>query len=411
MKKLIVILLLVCAQAQAQYTFKTVVDTPNPPKINILIGDLGINSNINQLATLLAFDKSENSFAFYANGKELFQNPDISVKTRFQNQNIQVEISGLSKYELVLLQNTKSNVYLSPKSDIILTLNGGTTATIEKADLETQSLGKISIDNSIMDMYFSAFGGDYAYANNSFNWSFTPKSESDIDKMELNADFSFHQSYSLGSGKAKKSDAKPIVFYAKGRVSTNAKDSLNYLYVYPVNFNISGESDAQIMARLGVEGNQTFTSGRVAFNFSYEKLIGNLVNLTYGSNRLRLKPVLNVGGKIYNEFENMRMGAESENEFSGQVYANMYYNIPVFDNYSLILESNAYYDFSESINPDQKIKLNYSIALGVELPKTPFKTLFKYKDGQVDVNNLDDSNLTIGLLTDFESLIGATKKK
>jgi hypothetical protein len=107
----------------------------------------------------------------------------------------------------------------------------------------------------------------------------------------------------------------------------------------------------------------------------------------------------------------MRMGAESENEFSGQVYANLYYNIPVFDNYSLILESNAYYDFSESINPDQKIKLNYSIALGVELPKTPFKTLFKYKDGQVDVNNLDDSNLTIGLLTDFESLIGATKKK
>ena len=85
----------------------------------------------------------KNSFAFYANGKELFQNPDISVKTRFQNQNIQVEISGLSKYELVLLQNTKSNVYLSPKSDIILTLNGGTTATIEKADLETQSLGKI----------------------------------------------------------------------------------------------------------------------------------------------------------------------------------------------------------------------------------------------------------------------------
>ena len=221
MKKLIVILLLVCAQAQAQYTFKTVVDTPNPPKINVLIGDLGINSNINQLATLLAFDKSENSFAFYANGKELFQNPDISVKTRFQNQNIQVEISGLSKYELVLLQNTKSNVYLSPKSDIILTLNGGTTATIEKADLETQSLGKISIDKSIMDMYFSAFGGDYAYANNSFNWSFTPKSESDIDNMELNADFSFHQSYSLGSGKAKKSDAE---FYKREQEKEKAQE-------------------------------------------------------------------------------------------------------------------------------------------------------------------------------------------
>ena len=107
----------------------------------------------------------------------------------------------------------------------------------------------------------------------------------------------------------------------------------------------------------------------------------------------------------------MRIGADGENEFSGQVYANLYYNIPVFDNYSIILESNAYYDFSEKINPEQKIRLNYSVALGVELPKSPFKTLFKYRDGQVDVNNLDDSNLTIGLLADLESLVGVTGKK
>ena len=408
MKKLIALLLFVCVQAHAQYTFQTVVDTPNPPKINILIGNLGIDANINQIKTLHYFDSTQNSFAFYANGKELFQNPDIAVKTRFQNKNIQVEISGISKYELVLLQNTQANVYLSSKADIKLILTNG-VHTISKPDLEKQSLGKIEMNESIMDMYFAASGGEYAYANNSFNWSFTPKSESDIGKLELNADFSFHQSYALGSGKG--NDKKPLVFYAKGRVSTNSKDSLNYLYVYPINFNISGASDAQMMARFGVEGNHTFTSGRMAFNFSYEKLIDNLVDLTYGSNRLRLKPVLNVGGKIYKEFDNMRIGADGENEFSGQVYANLYYNIPVFDNYSIILESNAYYDFSEKINPEQKIRLNYSVALGVELPKSPFKTLFKYRDGQVDVNNLDDSNLTIGLLADLESLVGVTGKK
>ena len=118
MKKLIALLLFVCVQAHAQYTFQTVVDTPNPPKINILIGNLGIDANINQIKTLYYFDSTQNSFAFYANGKELFQNPDIAVKTRFQNKNIQVEISGISKYELVLLQNTQANVYLSSKADI-----------------------------------------------------------------------------------------------------------------------------------------------------------------------------------------------------------------------------------------------------------------------------------------------------
>jgi hypothetical protein len=112
---------------------------------------------------------------------------------------------------------------------------------------------------------------------------------------------------------------------------------------------------------------------------------------------------------VYKEFDNMRIGTESSNELSGQVFANLYYNIPVFDNYSIIIESNTYYDFSEAINPDQKLKINYSIALGVDIPKSPFKTLFKYKDGQVDVNNFSDSNLTIGLLADLESVLGSGK--
>lgn len=409
MKKLVVLLLFICAQAQAQFTFQTVVDTPKPPKINILIKNLGISTKIDQLKTLIAYDNAQNGFAFYANGKELFINSEITVKTRFQNQAIQIEMSGLSKYDLVMLQNTKENVYLSPNKDILLTLTDGSTFTVEKSDLEEQSLGKIEINESIMDMYFAAFGGEYAYANNSFNWSMTPKSESDINKMELNAEFSFHQSYGFCGGK--EGNGKPLVFYSKGRVSTNAKDSLNYLYIYPLNFDISGAGDAQVMARLGAEGNQSFTSSRMALNFSYEKLIGNLVDFTYGSNRLRLKPVINLGGKIYKEFDNMRVGPDAENELSGQVYANLYYNIPVMDNYSIILESNAYYDFSDKINPDQKIRLNYSIALGIDLPKTPFKTLFKYKDGQVDVNNFSDSNITIGLLADLESLIGAGAKR
>ena len=385
MKKLFVFLFLCFGLSlQAQYSFNTVVNTPLVPSVNIVISNLGNGSPINQIRSLVVYDSIKNSINFYSNGKPVLVNsPDAQVKTRFQNNAIQIELTKVSKSDLVLLQNLGSNVYLSSNSDISLTLNSGSLA-IPKTSLESQSLGKILITNDLMETYFGAFGGEYAYANNSFNWSFTPKSESDINKMELNADFSFHQSYHLSKGKA--GNEKPLVFYAKGRVSTNAKDSLNYLYIYPLNFDISGASEAQMMARFGVEGNQTFTS-----------------------NRLRLKPVLNIGGKVYKEFDNMRIGTESSNELSGQVFANLYYNIPVFDNYSIIIESNTYYDFSEAINPDQKLKINYSIALGVDIPKSPFKTLFKYKDGQVDVNNFSDSNLTIGLLADLESVLGSGK--
>tara|TARA_R110001592_G_scaffold108787_2_gene303988 strand:- start:7088 stop:8320 length:1233 start_codon:yes stop_codon:yes gene_type:complete len=410
MKKLF-ILLFICTgfgfTLQAQYSFTTVVNTPLTPSVNIVISGLGNTSPINHLRSLIVYDSIQNNISFYSNGKPvLLTSPHVQIKTRIQNNAIQVELTGVSKPDLILLQNLGANVYLSAKSDIALTLNSG-SLIITKANLESQSLGKISITEDLMETYFAAYGGEYAYANNSFNWSFTPKSESDLNKMELNADFSFHQSYGLSKDKA--GTEKPLVFYAKGRVSTNSKDSLNYLYLYPINFDISGASEAQMMARFGVEGNQTFTNGRLAFNFSYEKIIGNLVDFTYGSNRLRLKPVLNIGGKVYKEFDNMRIGAESSNELSGQVFANLYYNIPIFDNYTIIIESNTYYDFSEAINPDQKLKINYSIALGVDIPKSPFKTLFKYKDGQVDVNNFSDSNLTIGLLADLESVLGSRK--
>ena len=192
-------------------------------------------------------------------------------------------------------------------------------------------------------------------------------------------------------------------------MSTNEKDSLNHLYIYLVNLDISENSKSNLFAQFRVEGTQTFSSGRAVANLSYQSIINNFVDFTYGSNRLRLKPVLNLGAKVYREFDNMRTGENAENVLSAQAFGNLYYDIPLFDIYSIIVEANAFFDFNDSVNPNQDIGFNYSIALGVDVPKTPFKTLFKYKDGRIDVNNLDDSNLTIGLLADVESLLGKGK--
>lgn len=390
------------AQEQEPLKFNTDVNTVGTPTIVIVIDfSSAVRIDNAQFGTNLEFD-------IYSQKEKIFVSSSI-VKSFIVNRTLQLTIQGATKTEIEKFVSLSGSAYLSIENGLNVPFTDGTSLSFSASDVERQSKGKIGLGTETRDMYFKAFGGEYAYANNSFGWGITPKSESDIDKLELNAEFSFQQMYGFRKGKA--GEQKPLVFYSKGRVSTNSKDSLNFLYIYPLNFDISGASEAQMMARLGVEGNQTFTSGRMAFNFSYEKLINNLVDFTYGNNRLRLKPIINLGGKIYKEFDNMRIGPDSENELSGQVYANLYYNIPVMNNYSIILESNAYYDFSEKINPDQKIRLNYSIALGIDLPKTPFKTLFKYKDGQVDVNNLADSNLTIGLLADLESLVGSSANR
>ncbi|MFD2600775.1 hypothetical protein [Flavobacterium suzhouense] len=192
----------------------------------------------------------------------------------------------------------------------------------------------------------------------------------------------------------------PIYWSLDTRLSTEFKDSLNYIKFYPVNLmweNYSKKIPFQLSIKAGHESSQDFISKRAALDASITLITPNAINLTTAqSNRLRLKPVITAGIKGYYDYSN-----NVEAFTSGQPHVDGYYYVPVFNNYAIIFEGTAFYDMSTVRNPDNKIQGNYSVTLGAEIPKTGFKAMFKYVDGKSDINFKDGSVIAIGLLMDF----------
>ena len=111
---------------------------------------------------------------------------------------------------------------------------------------------------------------------------------------------------------------------------------------------------------------------------------------------MRLKPIVNVGIKGYEDYSNNITAF-----ISGQAYLKGYYYIPVYNNYSIIIDGSAFYDFSNQRNPDHKIADNYSITIASELPATGFKAILKFVNGKSDIDYKTGQIILIGLLMDF----------
>ncbi|HNP19218.1 MAG TPA: hypothetical protein PKL31_12335 [Fulvivirga sp.] len=272
---------------------------------------------------------------------------------------------------------------------------------LSKEQIINETKNKLTLSEDDKTELVESLNGHITRTENTLDFGIIPSEKSDTDNTEFYASFSYQKGYIFPY-------KNPFFFSAKGIISTNSSDSLNYLSIYPVSYRIaeydkSGQpKNYDLVAQLGIEGNQTFTNYRIAGNLYWQSLIPNLIDLTMGENRLRLKPVVKIGAKLYKEYDNNRL-VETDNEDSNQVFGEIYYYIPIKKLYSLILDANAFYDFSESLNPNGEIKYNISATLGIDIPKTGFKTIFKYLEGENGITYQKDQLLMIGLMADLFS--------
>jgi hypothetical protein len=241
-------------------------------------------------------------------------------------------------------------------------------------------------------------GGEINIAGNNLDVGFVPGEESNSGRTEYRISFNYKSKYDFIQN-------APVFFQASGLLSTNFKDSLNYISVSPVSFCLMTKK-SEFACQAGFEADQVFSYCRLTGNLHWEGILPNLVDFTYGSNRLRLKPIMEAGLKIYHEIRNDRKNAREERTFPCIVYTQLYYYIPVSKMYSLELEGKVFYDFNIQNNPDKKIKGLYSITFGLEIPNTGIQTIFKYSNGETDIRYASTSTLLIGLTADlFAGLI------
>ncbi|MEQ8477014.1 hypothetical protein [Fulvivirga sp.] len=308
-------------------------------------------------------------------------------------------ITGFSQKLSELIAKEDADIHITTNAAIHFSAIKGTETLsyqLKVADVEKYTSNKIILTEAMEEELIAAKGGSIFMTSNVFDFGVLPQDKSENTATEFYASFKYRSKYSFAKD-------KPIFFYGEGLLTTDSQDTLNYLSLYPVSYNFS-KSKSEIIAQVGVEGNQTFQNYRVAANIYWQGLLENLVDLTFGEDRLRLKPVIKIGAKFYQEMENNRPVEIEDHEFSNQVFGQIYYYIPIKKQYSLILDGNAFYDFNTSVNPDEEVKFNYTVTLGIEIPKTDFKTILKIVGGENGITYQKDQLLMIGFMADLFSL-------
>ncbi len=183
------------------------------------------------------------------------------------------------------------------------------------------------------------------------------------------------------------------VFYRfRGRVSTNAQNPLNTIEAYLMYY-----LEKHFYIEAGRIGPQKFNVNSLRANIGYETLIPNLIDLTGGKPRLRLKPYINFGlayqqnFQINNPFENK--------EGNLLLFASGYYYVPVLDKFAIIGECEALYSYK--LPPGNKFLFGYSLTFGYETPLSDLKALFRVINGKNEVNIGEATTYSLGILLDF----------
>ncbi|GEM_PF-2691093 len=205
-------------------------------------------------------------------------------------------------------------------------------------------------------------------------------------------------------------------FAAKGYVSSDKNDPISEIHLFPLTvgqvFGLEKEKPfetGEIRGYFGIEGNQTFRKSRLNASIYYTTLLPNFIDLTFGcSDRLRLNPVFKFGAEYWDEInDNTKPDALQK---GGKIGAEIYYYIPVMENYSLLVEGNFGYTFGKKFKEKNNVNdfiSRFNVTLGYEVPGSDMKVLATYSFGQNDINFAEDTRLLLGLAINiFKSVEG-----
>jgi len=380
-------------------------NTVNTPSLAI---DIQIDIPKASLKTDYWLDKSHRpKFRLTYNGDTLKCAPAITFGAT--DTSVRIVLRNLSQEILDRIGNKDNKVSLQFDTDLVFQYDDNSVTPAVK-----NKMGKVSMD--VLNKQFTdefTFPADQKtkfvtalnnlyYYKNSIDFGVQPGKDSTSVSYTLNFNFqNIYNSNSLlkcAAPDTKSSGATTLVYYGiSSRLSTNTKDSLNFIDIYPLiihSSNFTGKIPYEWNFKAGHESNETFTNRRFAVDASISTILPNFIDLTSPTySRLRLKPVVDLGLKGYYDYSS-NISAYT----SGQAYMNIYYYIPVYDSYAIIVNDKTFYDFSKEKNPGHQLASNYSIAIGTEVPKTGFKVMFKYENGKSDINYKQTQAVVIGLL-------------
>lgn|GEM_PF-5228409 len=185
------------------------------------------------------------------------------------------------------------------------------------------------------------------------------------------------------------SSKAPLFLRAKGKMSTRPDNSLNYSEFY-LSYRIPNKN---LYVDAGRIGKQDFSANSIRLNVGLETLLPNVIDMTEGHPRLRLKPYFK-GGLAFQK------NLDSQNAFENEttnllLFGECYYFIPIKERYFAIVTADM--NYSDGF-VDERYRLAYELAMGYETPLQDVNILFQIQSGENEVQKEGATRMLIGLL-------------
>lgn len=308
---------------------------------------------------------------------------------------IQAVINGDALREDIMDILTGGGLFIHISGDLRIPLDNGAMMILRPETLRQASIPALS--DQALRRLTAALGGDFALYQNKIDFGMQADT-ADSTRRIFSATFRYYD---------RPFSSMPWwMVHARGYLSTDSNDSLSEVSIYPLTVSrlrgLDGPWPTELRGSLGIEGDQRFRRSRLNANGYLSTLTPNLIDLTGGVPRLRLKPVIRVGFEYWHEFDDH--GHPLGNKKGGKIGGELYYVIPVLKNYMLLIEGEVGAPlgagFKQKYRTGDLIK-RFDMTLGYNIPGGGLQIMAKYSFGKTDVLFREDSKLFIGILLDF----------
>lgn len=349
--------------------------------------DISMNDTVNINKTYTSIKEfKKNDSVLYMNAADNTEMPGNDVKIAPLEKGIRFVVYFHKDINLSLLNQVlskKASTYLYLTNDInIFFKDSNEPFVLTKDVLKELTLSAKSLTGEQKELIITNINGSGYGIKNDLDFS-KEVNNRDSTQSEYILNFDIQRPFisSITGGS--------FYYRLKGRISTNGQNPLNTIEAY-ILYNIKDH----FYFEAGRIGPQKFNVNSLRANLGYETLIPNLIDLTGGQPRFRLKPDIKFGLAYQQNFQ-------AGNPFGNKkgnllIFADGYYYIPVLDKFALIADCDARY--SNELPAGNKFLFKYSMTFGYETPLDGLKVMFKVVNGKNEVNPGNATIYSLGLL-------------
>jgi len=328
----------------------------------------------------------------------LYRSSDDAILTTSDHDCIQVPDDSLfslilkgSSRELVSQLHTQElSAYLQLSHDLSIVLQDCTVIILTNEHLQLLCLAATGLSKNEFDMIRRAQQGHHTMYEKSF----------DVSKEIANSDTT-QSEYAL-TYTYRKSSGLPFAWLeSSGRLSTDRYNPLNNLNfscavaTTPVRLGIGRDTvSGRLSGEVKLLGNQPLDTSALGVSMGIDAAIPNLIDLTSGATRLRLRPIISFGIEYIRHFQRHDLYGCKEDTWAG--YLDIYYYLPVGEKLAVILEGTG--RAGKDLEVSDNIRWDQTTTLAYDLPLEDLKVLVKYVSGGDKLTLGEDRKLLMGLL-------------